>query len=284
MAYRRLIARHEDGSETFIKSHDKNAFTDPIREVHSRLYLHKEHHVYDHLLKNGFVHIPDLVKLHDENTLVMQALSETEGWKWRAPGQDIEPYVRSVFDAIDALNRLPLPKDFKDAEVPVTRTLVQEGWDILSNESVGNIRNKNLRWQARIRPEFRTAADLLIDDISGIRKDFYSSPPVEQIHLCHHDMRQANIAWHPDHGTRLVDWSWTGAGSKNSDTTMLLIDLHKSGHDVSRYMQRFDTQHARSLMGFWLAHSLMPAYGGDSVRFHQFVSAISAYDLLTKYR
>lgn len=282
MAYHRVIATHKDGTESFVKSHNKHAFTDPVRESHSLLYLQKEKHLYDHLRSNDFAYIPDSVSLYDSNTLIMQALSESNDWQWRAPKEQLDEYIEHTFKAIDTLNDLPIPADFKDAAVSVTRTIVHEGWDSFTSESTADIAHRLSTWQSQLRPEFKTITTPFMNDTSAIEKYFRTAATPTDLYLCHHDMRQANIAWHPIHGARLVDWSWAGTGGKNSDTTMLLIDLHKSGHNVSPYMERFDNQHAASLIGFWLTHSLMPAQNGDTVRFHQLVSALSAYDLLAK--
>jgi thiamine kinase-like enzyme len=118
-----------------------------------------------------------------------------------------------------------------------------------------------------------------------LRQDFDNVTDPDVFYFTHHDLRQANLAWHPQLGVKIIDWSWAGTGRKYSDTTTLLIDLHKSGHDVEKYLDYFNPDHALTLIGFWLAHSLWPTKSDDdSVRFHQVVSAISAYNLLMKYR
>ena len=64
---------------------------------------------------------------------------------------------------------------------------------------------------------------------------------------------------------------------------MFIIDLHKAGIDVSDYLDdNFDENHAKLLIGYWLARSAEPAYNNSgNVRFHQFASAVSAASLLT---
>jgi len=122
----------------------------------------------------------------------------------------------------------------------------------------------------------------LLDQIETVQNYAYSAKPYALDQLSHHDARQANIAWHPDHGAKLVDWSWADIGPKNSDATNFLIDLTKSGHDVEKYLKTyFNEDHAMVLMGFWLSHSLWPSHGNQSqVRFHQFTSAVASYQLL----
>ena len=87
------------------------------------------------------------------------------------------------------------------------------------------------------------------------------------------------MAWHPNYGTRLVDWSWSGLGESGSDITSLLIDLHKSYHDISPYQNIINLDYCLTLMGFWLNHATWPYHGNDTTRFQQFLSALSAYEI-----
>jgi hypothetical protein len=98
--------------------------------------------------------------------------------------------------------------------------------------------------------------------------------------LAHADLRQSNLAWHPTEGVKIVDWSWAGPSSPGLDKTSFLIDLAKSGVDITRYANHFDTVHARKLMGFWLGRAIQPALPGSIVREHQLASAITAFELL----
>ena len=63
---------------------------------------------------------------------------------------------------------------------------------------------------------------------------------------------------------------------------MLLIDLKKSGIKIPKESLRyFDAEHAALMFGYWLARSTEPhREGKESVRFHQLVSALSAFQLI----
>ena len=89
------------------------------------------------------------------------------------------------------------------------------------------------------------------------------------------------MAWHPKRGTKLIDWSWSGPGESGSDITSLLIDLHKSGHNISNYYKEINLDHCLTLMGFWLNHATWPYRSDDTLRFQQFLSALSAYEIYT---
>lgn len=281
MAYHHLHAVTTSGDTIFIKSHDKHAFTDPIREAHSRQYLHKEVNMYKHMHTNNFAAVPENVTLVDGHTLTMDAMSKEDGWHWQAPKTKIDRYIETVLQSVSSLQQIALPQDFHDTLLPTFDTHKKEGWQSINDDDLLLIKDKLEQWQAAMRPEFQSKIPNMITRLPQLQAEFLSLPDPNVFALAHHDFRQANIAWHRDKGVRIVDWSWAGVGRENSDATTFLIDLHKSGHDVSPYMKQFNADHALTLIGFWLAHSLWPTRDGDAtVRFHQAVSAVAAYDLL----
>jgi len=100
--------------------------------------------------------------------------------------------------------------------------------------------------------------------------------------MAHNDARQSNIAWHENEGVRMVDWSWADPAPEHADTTMFLVDLAKSGHDVTPYMYSINKEYLVTLIGFWLAHSIWETRDGSTtVREQQVASAVAAYQLLT---
>ena len=283
MAYTRLLATTRSGSKLFIKSHDKQAFTDADREAHSRLYLQKEKLLYDHMTLYEYAHIPDTVTLISDHTLSMRALTNQDGWHWRAPKEDIDRYVTDIFLALERLEEIPLPYDFLDNKGPVCEMLYRLGWDDIDPANGHTQIQKTLeKWHTKFGERFVATAENLAVSIHTLRD---SALQIQDLSvLSHHDLRQSNIAWHPEHGARIVDWSWAGTGPKNGDATMLIIDLHKSGHDMTDYMERFNPEYARLMIGFWLRHCQMEAREANgAVRFHQALSAVCAYDLLMKY-
>lgn len=281
MSYHRLIATMTDGSKLFVKGHGKEAFNYPIPEAHSLQYLQKEKLMYDHILRHSDSLTPKSVDILHGRSLLMEALPVEDGWHWRAPKTNVDTYIRNTIQALEKLQQLPLPESFHDTILPTYQTHIHEGWRVIDDETTHKISRKVTEFTERMREDFRESARLLVDDLGRLQSEFYTLPFPDKLHMAHHDIRQANIAWHPNHGTRIVDWSWAGAGRQNSDITTLLIDLHKSGHDVQPYMHLFNDDHALTLIGFWLAHSLWPTRSSnDTVRFHQVVSAVSAYILL----
>ncbi|MBI3889195.1 NUDIX domain-containing protein [Candidatus Saccharibacteria bacterium] len=281
MSYHHLHATTPSRKNVFIKSHDATAFTDPLREAHSRGYLHKELKMYLHIADFEPTLIPENVRLENGHTLLMDALDPEGGWHWNAPKETIHSYIVDVLMAAEKLQAIQLPDNFHDTLLPTYNTHIEEGWPTLDNESFESIQTNLEQWNARLRPEFSAITEEFIVSLPSLRNTFKALPAPGELVFSHHDFRQANVAWRPDAGAKIVDWSWAGVGRKNSDATTFLIDLHKSGHDISRYMDHFNQEHALTLIGFWLAHSLWPTRSDDkTVRLHQTISAISAFDLL----
>ncbi len=282
MQYERIIIERQDGS-TFAKIHNADAFTDPARRQHSQHYLHKEHHIYKHIGNLGYKHIPNDVAMHNSSTLVMDALLEDEGWHWKAPQDQYHHYVTDTLHALSELQALPIPETFHDTLAPTLDTFASEGWNLIDEKSRRELINKLPSWQQEMQPGFYDSALQLIENLNPLKHRFSEAEEPRELFLCHHDFRQANFAWHPSHGTKIVDWSWAGLGRKHSDETSLFIDLYKSGFNVDQYKNMINYDHLLSLTGFWLAHSLWPTKDNASnVRFHQFTSAVAAYRLLSK--
>ncbi len=281
MSYHHLHATTPSRQNIFIKSHDASAFSDPIREAHSRQYLHKELKMYSHVTAFEPTLLPENVRLENDHTLLMDALDIEDGWHWSAPAESIDSYLRDTLVAADTLQSVTLPDAFYDTLLPTYETHIKEGWQTLDVRSMQSISENLEQWITRLRPEFKAISAEFISSLPSLQAASEVTQSPTKLVLSHHDFRQANIAWNPDVGAKIVDWSWAGVGRENSDATTILIDLHKSGHNVSDYMSHFNQDHALTLIGFWLAHSLWPTRDDDkTVRLHQTVSAISAFDLL----
>jgi thiamine kinase-like enzyme len=284
MGYRSFFVRTGSG-ERFVKNHNKDAFTENDREQHSRNYLVKEKAVYDHLSVEAPGIIPESVILIEDHTLVMDAFKPSEGWEWRAPKNQFDRYTDEIIAQLLFLQTIEQHSDDRDI-VPISfASHKREGWPSMNDGTEQQIITRIRQFQSRMKPDFQDLSEEMINSLPTLRQDFNSVQDPETYYFSHHDLRQANIAWHPRLGARIIDWSWAGPGRKNSDITTLLIDLHKSGHDVTRYLPHFNSDHAHTLIGFWLAHSLWPTpTNDDTVRLQQVVSAVSAYDLFMKNR
>lgn len=282
MSYERLLVESQEHGLQFAKIHDASRFTDPVREHHSREYLVKEHAMLSHLRAQSFSHIPRHSRLIDDHSLIMEGLSPDDGWHWRAPTNQIDHYTHDVLAALDELAATEQPTDFLNSHGPAHDAFIREGWLSLDASGINTVATNLQHAASHMHPRMQNAAQQLRTQLQDLcTQPLPSGTPTQ---LCHHDLRQANVAWHPDYGARIVDWSWADVGLDHADHTSLLIDLHKSGHDMSRYLDRhFNPEHARLLLSFLLARSIAPARSDDSsVRFHQTVSAVSAFDLLQR--
>ena len=284
MAYDRYFIV-DSVDEYFVKAHDPSKFTDKRREANSRQYLQKEAAYMRHVQEAVGERVPQVHGIVD-HALVLESLSEDRGWHWRAPQDEDQcaQYIQDVLGIFEQLENVPvLTKNLIDSQ-PALDVFLQDGWQALS-EKKPKLLKKASDWRSQLSSENQRYYARLMNDLMFIE-------PAEVAHnlsklskkqvLSHHDARQANIAWHPDHGVRIVDWSWADPGVKGADSTMFLIDLAKSGHNVEQYMDKhFDSDHAMLLMGYYLSRSLDDAFEGNStVRFHQFASAVTAYRLL----
>lgn len=286
MSYQRIVIHNRDGSKRFLKSHDNSAFTEPSRAENSLMYLQKEKFVYDHLRPHVPELSPESVRIIDNHSLMMEALTPEDGWLWRAPKINTERYIDEIIAGLSILQSVPIPNDEHIPIEPTYPTLAREGWNVIGEEkTMQRVEQKIFEMIPKMNPRFQKVAKRLARDLHGLELEYEELEDPDEFFFSHHDIRQANIAWHPALGTKVVDWSWAGPGRKDSDITTLLIDLHKSGHNVHQQMAYFNPDHALTMIGFWLGHSLWPTKTEDqSVRFHQVASAVSAYDLLMKYR
>lgn len=283
MAYDHLFVRDEN-TTLFIKQHVPDRFSDASREAHSRAYLEKEAALYEYVAQRGYSFIPDRVELIDDTLLAMDSLHQNDGWLWRAPNDErFDDYVRDTLASFQQLQLIlpPGTQAYGTSIEPTYTTLWKEGWDAIdataSQHIIAKIRLLSEQWTDIQKQQ----AEKLIGAFAQLLSESKEADRTPELFMAHNDARQSNIAWHKDQGTRLVDWSWGDPAPRNADATMFLIDLAKSGYDISAYKEHLNLDHARTLIGFWLAHSLWETRDGSTtVREQQVASAVSAYALL----
>lgn len=268
----------DDTLSVFAKSHNPDRFSDPDKADRSYAYLEKEALTMAHLRQHGFTGLPGQSALH-QNTLAMNALRPEDGWQWHADPTLLDAYVRDAARTFSHLETMPVPAD-SFAIDPSHTSFMAEGWWSFDDTTPLTLHDKARGFMDRLHPSSQTTALDLLDAIPALRQAGTEPYHPGSFVFCHHDVRQSNLAWHPEDGTKLVDWSWAGMGEAGSDITSLLIDLHKSGHDITPYHDLVNPRHCLTLMGFWLGHSTWPHRGDDTVRFQQFLSALSAYEVL----
>lgn len=268
----------------FSKAHRDENFSDTEKAARSKLYLQKEADVMAHLRTNEFTAVPKYSLLLD-STLLMDAFSPDHDWRWRAPKDaTIAHYITDTLQAFEALEAMPLMNETFDIE-PSYQSFKHEGWEALDESTLKILSERATLFFPRMNETSQRAAKELMSNLATLREEGLARYTPERYVASHHDARQSNIAWHPKHGVKVVDWSWFGAGEPGSDATNFLIDIHKSGHDIRDYLEVMNERHCLTLIGFWLAHASWPIRAeDDSVRFQQFVSAVSAYEVLQMLR
>ena len=287
MAYDHYFISNTD-SCLFVKEHDASRFTDAFREAHSRQYLRKEYAVYEHVAERGFSDVPDRVELVEDHLLAMDALREDEGWRWRAPRDDaiqLHQYVQDVLHSFDQLQRVRIPDqpDYHDVINPTHETFWAEGWDDITDETEQPLLERINGLSAYWTDKQRENVAQLVSELPRLRVYASHMDRQPELFMAHNDARQSNIAWNPDEGARIVDWSWADPAPKNADSTMFIIDLAKSGYDITPYLKYVNKDQVVLLIGMWLAHSRWNTRDGSlTVRRQQLASAVAAHQLLGK--
>lgn len=277
MEYGKTVAE-KAGQTVFIKQHNKDRFSDADKANRSYTYLEKEALTMAHVRQHDFNGVPGRSMLV-HNSLLMEALRPEDGWQWRAPTDAVDAYINDTLSIFNHLETVPVAADSFDIE-PSYTSFIKEGWWALDDEAIAALHTRAQDFMPHLTPDSQASAIDMFSDLPLLQKAGSEPRPIDTLVFCHHDVRQSNLAWHPNHGSKLVDWSWAGLGTPKSDATSFLIDLHKSGHDISSYRQSIDPRHCLTLLGFWLGHSTWPHRGDDTVRFQQFLSALSAYEVL----
>lgn len=277
MQYDKIIATKNDHS-VFIKQ--TSTRYDDIKRNRLRQYLRKEAFTTSYLRCHGYNGIPSRSILRDDDTFIMETMTPDEGWLWRAKNETLDIYIKSAKEKFDELENIPLPPDTFDIESS-RDSFIKEGWASLDEQKIAKLRELSLGFLDRLTPHSQNITKKLLADLPALLNAGSRHSDIKKLVFCHHDIRQSNMAWHPKRGTKLIDWSWSGPGESGSDITSLLIDLHKSGHNISNYYKEINLNHCLTLMGFWLNHATWPYRGDDTLRFQQFLSALSAYEIYT---
>lgn len=284
MAYDHFITAHAD-AKAFVKQHNPSLFTDPHREAHSKAYLLKEHWCYEHLRAQDFPYIPDAVELIDDAVLAMTHLDPEDGWRWRAPRNNPDAYIVDILASFSHLQTLDYPDtaSFHDAIHPTYATFWEEGWDTFNKTTTEVVKERLRQFAQNWEVDQQNSALDLLNSLEALSHQAQHQDRNPQLAFAHNDARQSNIAWHQTEGVRLVDWSWADKAPKNADATMFLIDMSKSGFSIDAYREHLNPDYIRTLIGFWLAHSIEPTRDGSTkVREHQAASACIAFGLLPR--
>lgn len=274
MKYHKFIAS-TDEDLVFVKQQPVAGEVSPERFDSMLKYLKKEAGTMAHLRLHSFKHVSER-STFDRDKVVMDAYREEDGWHWEIDETVFDAYLNDALDAFRDLESMPVPFDEFGVE-PSYQSLIDEGWCSLDTSRLSQAINS---FAPQLDQSKQELASKLLDDVTDLQQVAASLDDPNEFVLCHHDMRQENLAWHPEKGVRIIDWSWTSPGLPGSDATNLLIDINKSNYDVSGYRHHLNYRHCLNLIGFWLAHSTLPNQGADGLRLEQFKSALSAYELL----
>lgn len=268
-----------------IESDGKRVFTKNCPADHQRAdellsYIKKEADVMAHLRQSGYGHLPSN-SLYSDGKLLMDAIRVEDGWRWQIDQEFVDTQLLRVLDSFAALETIPLPPSTYDVEDSY-ESFIQEGWRVFTDETHQTLAATYAGAEAQLPKRFQSTARELLQSVPVLQDIAGVLPKPEALVFCHHDARESNFAWHPEKGIKIIDWSWAGPGLPGSDATRLLIDLHKRGYDVDAYRDYINPEHCLNLIGFWLTRSTVASHGAEGLREQQFISALSAYELLVK--
>lgn len=295
MMYEKYTYSLQDSNESlFVKRFNPNLLSEPTKAAHLAQYLEKEGGHYQYLREYGFEYLPAIVT-YSSDTLIMSAHLPEDGWLWDAPLEDtveLERYCLLAFTALRALSAIPAmeqPVQITNDHSTSMKSLHLDGFNRLGDaDRRAKITQKLVRYMPQLHEHVKDGAALLLELLAqplsfweGELLSYVSAPYTKQAHF---DARQSNMAYHPEEGLSIVDWSWASPGPELGDSTMLIIDLYKAGVALPEYTRDlFDPQHALLLIGYWLARSVESTpTTDDTVRFHQLASAATAATLLLK--
>lgn len=286
MFYQKCLVINGDEA-TFIKAFDPNMFSNPAARDHTLKHLRKEGQIYQTLYEAGFSHLPGKFA-YENDVLYLSACLPQQGWHWELPSQPAmrKQYITDVLGAFTDLEKLPMSL-LAESNQSSMLEVYEQGWLKLAHHDA---RQKALDRLEEFRSDFHpqvSAGVQVLKEFLG--SSFESCMAVVANHLMqpqtvigHFDARQTNVAWHPEHGVAIVDWSWASPAPALADRTMFLIDLFKSDCSVDDLVDEgFNPGYALLQIGHWMARSTAPGHNGDdTVRFHQMASAVSAASLL----
>ena len=285
MLYEKYIDDPNSDLPLFVKAFNINLLTIPSKAKGMKEDLKREYDMYDYLASTEFRNIPEEFS-YENDKLKISAYQPKNGWYWEVPKSSTYAtyYSEDILETIDELKTIP-PIDFEHEST--TNHFYNNGWlKIFQRRNATRIINKIEESMPYLHANTVIGAEKLIDVINGY--DLSLANKAEVAHqkprtmLGHFDARPSNIAWHPTGGVKLVDWSWCANTSQNSDSTMFLIDVHKTDFETRNldgFEKHFDENHAALFMGYWLLRCIAPA-PDQTVRFHQLASAATAASII----
>ncbi len=255
---------------------DKTIFVKVGTNEDTQRWAKKELTVYEYLESQSYPFIPDVLSKNSDRTgFALDALLSEEGWNWS------EEWTTERLDAtlvaMDALAQLhPVDKLLTSPSETAVDTS-RNGWNIL-------VESPEL--QARLLDKLEKAGHNQIAKNINLHRELERSSQfvLKTDTLVHYDVRSDNCAWNSaTNKVKLVDWNWAQLGDARVDTSATLVNIQRSGFDVSvAYIDRLDADALQWLAGFWLRGAATPIWkgGSESLRDRQLECGLAALYLL----
>lgn len=235
--------------------------------------LQQEIRIYKMLQAYHFSHIPQLLTYSPTQTaMVLENLDKEEQWEWSS-SWTVDRLAKTL-EAMDELAELKLNKADRAYLTKGDLHAIDLAWESSGKASLKALHDRLSRLGLGdykqidfIDLEKRAAHFIFIND-----------------HLVHNDMRQDNCAWNPRlRQVKIIDWDWAQLGDRRIDIAALLVDVYKSGLNITdKFEHRLDNSALSWLANYWFKCAATPIWegGDDHLRDVQLQSAIAAYELL----
>lgn len=212
----------------------------------TKTWARKEIEAYEFLEEQSFPHIPKLLAHNVDRTgFALEALAAGGGWDWTDTwNRERLNKTLSVMDELATLTPLAAPHDI------FARGMISEtadGWRPLAESTE---KQTMLREKLRASGHGTLAETVDFPAMATLSARFV----FRNDSLVHNDVRADNGAWNPSLGAvKLIDWNWAQISDRRIDTNSLLVQVHKSGFDVtSQHADWLNADALQWLAGFWL--------------------------------
>ena len=242
----------------------------------TKRWVQKELMVYEYLKGESYSFVPGVLSKNADRTgFALEALLPEEGWSWS------EEWTTERLDAtLAAMDALALLHPTDKLLVSPSETAVdtsRNGWNMLVESA---------ELQARLLDKLEKSGHEHIAKTIDLQRELERSLQftLRRDTLVHYDVRSDNCAWNSEaKRVKLVDWNWAQLGDTRIDTAAALVNIQRSGFDVSAaYANRLDADALQWLTGFWLRGAATPIWkgGSESLRDLQLESGLAAMYLL----
>lgn len=247
--------------------------------------------------------VPDWEELIvDDHVLLMSSYRADDGWVWSAPLDPTEQksYIQTVINVTKQLESVK----FDEATIKSLKLQPRFRDELALDDGLTLIiQNETIRQQLidkytamgqdksldQLYPAIHKMQTLLKDKKALQDLSLRAASLINQPNDCfnHCDVRSDNIAYNPSTGqVKFVDWNWASFATEKFGSTEFLVDMARSGIDVTPWLDDLNPEMLASMVGFYAKRCLKDPFApGSTLRDMQSQTAavsIYLYDMIAK--